>query len=104
MWPVMIFLVLVVGFYWFAACFTVWAWFNFIISLCQCRFIRASLWWNAGTAMLLWWTDKWESWNAFLPGACVFVGLGALGTFARYHSKRKAMQAIPTMPTWTPPK
>jgi hypothetical protein len=46
--------------------------------------------------------------SAALAGQCQtfcgeFAGFGALGTFARYCSKRKAMQAIPTMPTWTPP-
>jgi hypothetical protein len=74
-----------------------------IINLCECKFIRASLWLNAGVAMLFWWTDKWESWEAFLPGAAFLVGLGALGTFVRYCSKRKAMLAIPSMPVWIPP-
>jgi len=96
-------LIPIVLFFWFAFCFTVWAWLRTIINLCECKFIRASLWFNAGVAMLFWWTDKWESWDAFLPGAAFFIGVGALGTFARYCSKRKAMQAIPTMPAWTPP-
>jgi hypothetical protein len=53
--------------------------------------------------MLLWWNDKPRGWDDFGSLACFFIGLGALGTLARYCSKRKAMQAIPTMPAWTPP-
>ena len=53
--------------------------------------------------MLLWWTGKWESWDAFWPGACAFVGVGVLATVARYYRKWRAMQAIPTKPVWTPP-
>ena len=53
--------------------------------------------------MLLWWTGKWESWDAFWPGACAFVGVGVLATVARYCRKRQATQTIPTMPVWTPP-
>ena len=54
--------------------------------------------------MLFWWFDKPHDWDTMMPGLVFFTGLGALGTFVRYHRKRQAMQTIPTMPTWTPPK
>jgi hypothetical protein len=50
--------------------------------------------------MLFWWFDKPHDWDSFMPGACFLVGLGALGTFARYCSKRKAMLSVPAS---TPP-
>ena len=56
--------------------------------------------------MLLWWNDndtRTLDWDHFLPGACFLVGLGALGTFVRWRKKQQEMQAIPTMPVWTPP-
>jgi len=90
----------IVLFYWLAFCFTIWAWLRTIINLCECKFIRASLWFNAGVAMLFWWTDKWEGWDTFWPGACFFVGVGVLATFLRYRSKRKSLMAIPA---WTTP-
>ena len=77
----------VVLFYWLAFCFTIWAWLRAIINVCECKFIRTALWFNVGTAMVLWWTDKWESWDAFWPGAAFFVGVGALGTGLRYYLK-----------------
>jgi hypothetical protein len=39
-----------------------------------------------------------------MPGVVFFTGLGALGTFVRWRKKQQAMQAIPTMPAWIPPK
>jgi hypothetical protein len=75
----------IVLFYWLALCFTVWAWLRAILNLCECKFIRASLWFVTGTWMLFWWlNESMRSWDNFLPGACFFVGLGALGTFVRY--------------------
>jgi hypothetical protein len=68
------------------------------------NFIRAALWFNVGVFMLFWWYDLPHGWDTMMPGIVFFTGLGALGTFARYCKKRKAMLAIPTMPTWTPPK
>ena len=44
-----------------------------------------------------WDFDKW------LRGSTVIVGIGALGTLVRFLRKWKAMQAVPTMPEWTPP-
>ena len=105
MWPVAILLMLVVAFYWGAFCVTVWLWLRAILNLCVGNFIRASLCLVSGMWMLLWWFDKPRSWEDFGPGACFFVGLGALATFVRWRKKQQAMQVIPTtMPTWTPPK
>jgi len=104
MWPVMIFLVLVVAFYWGAFYIGAVAWLNALGHLFRGNFIRASLWFNAGVWMLFWWFDKPHDWDTMMPGLVFFTGLGALGTFVRYHRKRQAMQTIPTMPTWTPPK
>src|SRR5215813_4155495 len=56
-------LIAVVLFYWFAFCFTLWAWFRAIVCLCECKFIRASLWFNAGVFILFWWFDKPHGWN-----------------------------------------
>jgi hypothetical protein len=35
-----------------------------------------------------------------MPGACIFMGLGALATFVRCLRRWKAMQAVPA---WTAP-
>ena len=90
----------IVLFYWLSFCLTIWAWFQAIVHLCKCQFIRASLWFVTGTWLLFWWFDKPLDWDSFMPGAIMLIGLGALGTFARYCSKRKAMSAVPE---WTPP-
>jgi hypothetical protein len=94
------FLIPLVLFFWFALMFTLWAWLRAIVNLCQCKFIRAALWFNVGVFMLFWWTDKPHDWDTMMPGVVFFTGLGALGTFARYCKKRQAMQAIPA---WTSP-
>ena len=59
--------------------------------------------------MLFWWQDTdvipdpWD-FDKWLRGSAVIVGIGALATFVRWRKKQQAMQAVPTMPTWTPPK
>jgi ABC-type long-subunit fatty acid transport system fused permease/ATPase subunit len=88
----------IVLFYWLAFCFTVIAWLKVISNLCSGNFIRSSFWFNVGTAMVLWWTDKWESWDAFWPGAAVLVALGALGTFARCMKRMSQRRAL--MDAW----
>ena len=109
MWPVAIFLMLVVGFYWFAFMATIWFCFNGLMALWAGHFIRASIWASLGVGMLFWWQGTeviphpWDV-EAWLRGSAVIVGIGALGTFVRYHRKRQAMVSVPTMPTWTPPK
>jgi hypothetical protein len=93
----------IVAFYWVAGCFTIIAWLKAISNLCFGNFIRASLWFNVGVWLLLWWFDKPHDWDSFMPGACFLVGLGALATFVRWRKKQQVMQTIPTMPVWTPP-
>jgi hypothetical protein len=89
------FLIPIVLFFWLAFCLTVVAWLKALSHLCLGNFIRSAAWFNVGTAMVLWWTDKWESWDHFLPGAAFFVGVGALGTFARFYIRhRRAAQAV----------
>ena len=97
-------LIPIVLFFWFAFCFTLWAWFKAIVHLCKLQFIRGALWFNAGVFMLFWWFDKPHDWDTMMPGIVFFTSLGALGTFVRYclKWKRKRMQAMPA-PAWTPP-
>jgi hypothetical protein len=107
MWPVAIFLMLVVLFYWLAFCGTIWFCFNGLMALWAGHFIRASIWASLGVGMLFWWQGTeviphpWD-FDAWLRGSAVIVGIGVLATFLRWR-KRQAMQTIPTMPVWTPP-
>jgi hypothetical protein len=93
----------IVLFYWLAFCLTVAAWLKALGHLLRGNFIRSALWLNLGTFLLFWWTDKPHDCDTMMPGVVFFTGLGALGTFASYCRKRKAMLAIPA-PVWTPPK
>ena len=108
MWPVAIFLMLVVAFYWVAFYISVVAWLNAVGHLLQGHFTRAAAWFCVGVGMLLWWNGTetiphpWDV-DAWLKGSAWVVGLGALGTFVRWRKKQQAMQAIPAMPVWTPP-
>ena len=96
MWPVMIFLVLVVLFYWLAFCLTVAAWLKAIVHLLGGHFIRAALWLNVGVFMLFWWFDKPHDWDTMMPGIVFFTGLGALGTFVRFYRRhQRAVEAVP---------
>jgi len=107
MWPVAIFLMLVVLFYWLAFCGTIWFCFNGLMALWAGHFIRASIWASLGVGMLFWWQGTeviphpWD-FDAWLRGSAVIVGICVLATFLRWR-KRQAMQTIPTMPVWTPP-
>ena len=108
MWPVMIFLVLVVAFYWGAFYISVVAWLNAVGHLFRGNLIRASIWACIGFGMLCWWQgentipDPWD-FHAWLTNSAWVVGIGALATFVRWGKKQQAVQAIPTMPVWTPP-
>src|SRR6516164_11089074 len=109
MWPVAIFLMAVVLFYWLAFCLTVAAWLKAIIHLLGGHFIRAAIWFSLGSGMIFWWTGSDTipepmDFDTWLRGSAVIVGIGALGTFVRWRKKQQAMQAIPAVPTWTPPK
>src|SRR5262249_8428300 len=103
MWPVAIFLMLVVAFYWCAFYISVVAWLNAIGHLLRGNFIRAALWFSIGCGMLFWWFDEDIDFDTWLHGSAVIVGIGALGTFVRWRKKQQATQAIPTMPAWTLP-
>jgi drug/metabolite transporter superfamily protein YnfA len=84
----------IVLFYWLAFCFTIWAWLRAILNLCECKFIRASLWFVTGTWLLFWWFGKPHDWDDFAPGAAVFISVGVLATFVRCHVKRKRILAV----------
>ena len=104
MWPVMIFLMLVVAFYWGAFYLTVAAWLNAIGHLFRGNFIRSAIWACLGFGMLACWQgsdvipDPWD-FDAWLRGSAVIVGIGALATFLRWRKK----QAMSAVPEWTPP-
>jgi len=105
MWPVMIFLVLVVAFYWGAFYLTVAAWLNAIGHLFRGNFIRASIWFSVGCGMLFWWQGTeviphpWD-FDAWLRGSAMIVGVGALGTFVRFY--RRHQQAVEAVPPFEP--
>src|SRR5262249_26223765 len=103
MWPVAILLMAVTLFYWFSFCITVIAWLKALAHLCFGNFVRATIWFSVGCGMLFWWMGTDIDFDTWLRGSAVIVGIGALGTFAGYHRKRKAMLAMPTMPMWTMP-
>ena len=74
-----------------------------IFCLCQIQFVRATIWFSLGSGMLFWWFDKDIDFDTWLHGSAVIVGIGALATFVRWRKKQHAMQALSTMPAWTPP-
>ena len=101
MWPVAIFLMLVVLFYWLAFCLTVGAWLKALIHLLGGHFIRAAIWLSIGCGMLFWWQGTeviphpWDV-EAWLRGSAVIVGIGALGTFVRFYRRhQRAVEAVP---------
>ena|SRR5215831_6646724 len=108
MWPVAIFLMLVVLFYWLAFCGTIWFCFNGIMALWAGHFIRASIWASLGVGMLFWWQGTeviphpWD-FDKWLRGSAVIVGIGVLATFLRWRKKQRATVVIPTMPEWPTP-
>ena len=99
MWPVAIFLMAVVLFYWLAFCLTVAAWLKAIIHLLGGHFTRAAIWLSIGCGMMFWWQGTeviphpWD-FDTWLRGSAVLVALGALGTFVRWRKKQEAMQVI----------
>ena len=108
MWPLAIFLMLVVLFYWLAFCATIWWSFNALMALWGGHYIRAAIWGCLAFGMLAWWQDTeviphpWDV-DAWLKDSAWVVGLGALATFVRWRKKQQAMQAVSAMPVWTPP-
>jgi hypothetical protein len=94
-------LMAIVAFYWVAGCFTIIAWLKAISNLCFGNFIRAAIWFNVGNWMLFWWFDKPHGWEDFMPGACFFVGIGALATLARYLRRALKPTAQPLLQPWS---
>ena len=110
MWQLIaIVLIAIIWFYLGAIYLTVVAWLNAVGHLLQGHFTRAAAWFCVGVGMLLWWNGTetiphpWD-FDAWLKASAWVVGLGALATFVRWRKKQQAMQAIPTMPAWIPPK
>src|SRR6516164_11160669 len=112
MWPIAVFLMLVVLGYWLAFCATIWFWGNALFALLKGHFIRASIWLCLGYGALLWWQgteviphpwdfDEWLRGSAAVVGTVtVLVVVAKLGQW-RYR-RRQALQAVPpfgTMPT-----
>jgi hypothetical protein len=109
MWPLAIFLMIVVAFYWGAFYLTVVAWLNAVGHLFRGNFIRAALWLSLGCGMLAWWNGTeviphpWDV-DAWLRASAWIVGFGALLTFIRFYRRQQqaAQAAAPfeTRPTF----
>src|SRR5262245_26458901 len=101
------FLIPIILFFWFAACLSVIAWLKTLSHLCFGHFIRASLWFCAGTAMLIWWDGRY-SMDHFIPLYAVIVGMGVTATFLRYVNRilppRRPKPFKPRSPTGLGPK
>ena len=83
-------------FYWFSFMFTIWCWLQVIFCLCQLQFVRATIWFSLGSGMLFWWMGTDIDFDTWLRGSAVIVGMGALGTFARfYRRQQRAVEAVP---------
>ena len=101
MWPLAIFLGLVVAFYWFAFMATIWWCFNALMALWAGHYIRAAIWGCLGFGMLLWWNGTeviphpWD-FDAWLKGSAWVVGLGAFLTFIRFCHRHRPQQAVQT--------
>jgi len=99
----------IVLFYLFAFYISVVAWLNAIGHLLKGNFARAAAWACIGGGMILWWQgedtipDPW-AFHEWLKTSAIIVGIGALVSSLRWLRKQRAMQTIPTMSVWTPPK
>jgi hypothetical protein len=99
MWPVAIFLMLVVAFYWGAFYISVIAWLNAVGHLIRGNFTRAAAWFAVGCGMLFWWFDENVSFDEWWQMSLLFVTLGALGTFARFYNRhQRAVTPAETSP------
>jgi hypothetical protein len=85
-------------FYLAAFYISVVAWLNAVGHLIKGNFIRAAAWFSIGSGMLFWWMDADIDFETWLRGSAVIVGMGALGTFVRWHREQQAMQAVPEWP------
>ena len=97
MWQLIaIVLAAVLLFYWLSFMFTIWCWLQVIFCLCQLQFVRATIWFSLGSGMLFWWMGTDIDFDTWLRGSAVIVGMGALGTFARYYRRpQRAVEAVP---------
>src|SRR5262245_14004220 len=101
MWPVAIFLMLVVLFYWLAFCLTVAAWLKALIHLLRGNFTRAAAWFAVGCGMVFWCRgedvipDPW-GFDKRLKGSAWIVGFGALLTFLQFCHRHRQRQAAQT--------
>jgi hypothetical protein len=101
MWPLAVFLALVVGFYWFAFMATIWWCFNALVALWAGHFIRAAIWGCLAVGMILWWQgtdtipDPW-AFDKWLKNSAWVVGLAALLTFIRFCNRQRHQQAAQT--------
>ena len=97
MWQLIaIVLAAVLLFYWLSFMFTIWCWLQVIFCLCQLQFVRATIWFSLGSGMLFWWMGTDIDFDTWLRGSAVIVGMGALGTFARfYRRQQRAVEAVP---------
>src|SRR6516225_7559767 len=60
------------------------------------NFIRAAAWFSIGSGMLFWWMSADIDFETWLRGSAVIVGMGALGTFVRWHIRhRRAAEVVP---------
>ena len=101
MWPLAIFLMLVVGVLWGAFWLTLAACCNALFGLCQGHFTRAAIWACVGYGMLCWWQGtEWipHPWDfdAWLRASAWIVGFGALLTFIRFCHRHRHQQAVQT--------
>src|SRR6516165_1926145 len=106
MWQLIaIVLIAVMLFYLGAFYLTVAAWLNAVGHLLRGNFIRASIWACIGFGMLCWWQgentipDPWD-FHAWLTNSAWVVGIGALGTFARFYNRHR--RAVPAVTPFEP--
>src|SRR6516164_3604232 len=105
MWPLAVFLMIVVLYWWFALCGTIWCGFNALMALLAGHFIRASIWGCLCAAGVFWlnqdnWIPEPHQFDTWLKGsanlvafvACL-VGVVKLGQWA--HKRRQAKQDDP---------
>jgi hypothetical protein len=101
MWPLAIFLMIVVAFYWGAFYISVVAWLNAVGHLLRGNFIRAAAWGSIGVGMLFWWQGTeviphpWD-FDAWLKASAWVVGFAALLTFIRFCHRHRHQQAAQT--------
>ena len=105
MWPLAIFLMLVVLYWWLALCATIWCSFNCLMALWAGKFVRATIWSCFAAAGFFWFNqenwfpgpyqfDKWLKGSVSIVAfvACI-IGFGKLCAWA--HRLRRTRQETP---------